>query len=622
MLAVPAMRERLLERSAFKPVMLLLLLCWCLLCCAGSSSFAHERTGILPGPPRFQTRRANDAAPDFYSQRNSLEATEYAKFAGAKEPKKEGTRFAPVLVLNDLLAARNSSADGLLQLHYPVYLSHALLLSYAETKAFDLRRLPLHRFASRLRPDQIADLPLSSVGSPRPFHMFVLFTFVKGFTDAVAEGLSSQCKDCPDALAAFRKAATAFKRSGGLRMSDDLISHLVSPLLSKIENGAVQAFFRVFLHAPDASAAHQDKLPVFFAVINVGTRDGAAISAIHPAMQLPAVMHLPPTQTLCLMPSNSFQDAIEATSVPEDETIAATSSLLETTYRINAADFFARSLGDEVDEQTKLQELISKQKAEGIHGKVHFLSLPQSHLLLLQRRKNEASLEERLLQWTNNRTNRDVSYFSLDASPQTDTGRSKLLGFVPLLAAALGWLAWKMVVWLREKRWVIVVGGVAAYTLCSSGLVFSIIHSVPFAGFDVVTGRYVFIAATSRVQYLAEGLVLSCCSTITSLAALGLVRSSHIYEAPSRKALTSEREGECSAQSLPDDAGWKEAERGIKWRHYFSVSSYTLLAVLMVFCCGFVMHCYRSKAAWYAPTFWPDPNLPTGPLKADWGNMF
>ncbi|KAL8436394.1 hypothetical protein ACSSS7_001794 [Eimeria intestinalis] len=558
---VLATRERLklLKCSSSKPARLLLFLCWGLLWCAASSSFSHEPTGILPVlPPPSTTRGASDVPPDFGPPNPSREVTEGAEFASAKEPRKEGRRFPPVLVLKDLLDARESSADGLLQLHYPVYLSHALLLSYAEIKALDLRRLPLHRFASRLRPDEIADLPLSSVGAPRPFHMFVLFTFVKGFTDAVAEGLSSQCKDCPDALAAFRKAATAFKRS-----------------------------------------------------------------AIHPAMQLPAVMHLPPTQALFMKPSNGSQDDAAATSKPAEETGAATSGVLETTYRISAANFFARSLGEEVDDQTELEQLTMKQKAEGIHGKVHFLSLPQSHLLLLQRRKNEASLEERLLRWANNRTKRDVSYLSPEAAPRTGIGRSILLGFAPLLAAALGWLAWRMVFWLRKRRWIIVVGGVAAHTLCSSGLVFSIIHSVPIAGVDVVTGRYVFIAATSRVQFLAEGLLLSCCSTITSLAALGLVRSSRIYEGSTTKAFPSERDGERSEESIQrDNAGWEVTEGGIKWRHYFELSSYTLLAVLMMFCCGFVMHCYRSKAGWYAPTFWPDPKLPTGPLKADWGNMF
>ncbi|KAL8452261.1 hypothetical protein Emed_001422 [Eimeria media] len=433
------------------------------------------------------------------------------------------------MVLSDLLSARDSSGDGLLQLPYPVYLTHALLLSYAETKALDLRRLPLHRFASRLRPDQVAELPLSSVGGPRPFHMFVLFTFVQGLTDAVAEGLSSQCKDCPDALAAFRKAATAFKRS-------------------------------------DASAAHRDKLPVFFAVINVGTREGAAISAIHPALQLPAVMHLPPKPALYLKADDAFQENTGAGAMHASESSAATtSSVLETTYRIKAAEFFARSLGDELDEQTELQQITLKQKAAGTHGK--------SHLLLLQRRKNEASLEERLLHWANNRTNRDVSYLSPEASPKTSTGLRMLLAFLPLLAAALGWLAWKMIAWVREKRWIIVVGGVAAYTLCSSGLVFSIIHSVPIAGFDVVTRRYVFIAATSRMQYLAEGLLLSCCSTIASLAALGLVRSSRFYAGSSQKVFMTQEEEESSEESYPgDDTDWREAEGGMKWRRYFAQS--------------------------------------------------
>ena len=162
----------------------------------------------------------------------------------------------------------------------------------------------------------------------------------------------------------------------------------------------------VHLCGADSSSANEDTLPVFFAVVNVGTRDGAAISAIHPAMQLPVVMHLPPTVARGAASAKPNRGSSEGKLSLENAHFKATSSLKAAQHRIAAADFFARALGDDVEEDKQLHELLLHQQKAGIHGKLHFLSLPQDHKLLLQKRKNEAPVEQRLLHWANARTNR------------------------------------------------------------------------------------------------------------------------------------------------------------------------------------------------------------------------
>lgn len=195
-------------------LLLLLFSCWAI-SCWGNPTSADEPTGILPAPERLGVSRVGGTANNRPREGSRVAETAAAPYVStASRDAKQGGTYAPILAMSDLLHARRSSADGLLELQYPVYLSHALLLSSAEVTAHDLQRMPLHRFASPLNPGQIAEVPLVSVGGPRAFHMFVLFTFIEGRTDAVAEGLSSQCKDCVAALAAFRRASNAYKLKG------------------------------------------------------------------------------------------------------------------------------------------------------------------------------------------------------------------------------------------------------------------------------------------------------------------------------------------------------------------------------------------------------------------------
>lgn len=567
---------------------LLVLSSWAASFC-GFPAFASEPSGVLPtsGTPDGYIP-VNSAIIHRNKGDNTAILREKVLASAVGTGGQDGGRFGSLHALDDLLRFRQSSADGLFDLQYMAYLTHALVLSSAEVTAYDLKRMPLHRFSSPLRPDQIAEIPLGSVGGPRPFHMFVLFTFVEGRTEEIAQSLGSRCKDCSAAFLAFRELSKAYKIS-------------------------------------DSSPGNEDALPVFFAIVNIGTRDGAGISAIHPAMQIPIVMHLPPTAP------RGFCSSHEDPRCSGEEgglSVSRTSrqSLSAARHRIIAAEFFGGALGDgwDDDEDKMLTNLLQQQERDNIRGKVHFFTPSQSQLFLLQRLKNEAPPEQRLLEWVNTRTMRNVAYAPEDRQVQVQTKRAFLLLLLPLLLLFAWWLFLKGVPLLRTNQWIVPVGGVVAYTLCSGGLIFSVIHSVPFAGYDEANMRYVLLAPTSRAQFMLEGVSLSCCSTLASLAALLLVRLPVSSKQVSGRPIPSLDEN----RSNPNIRPGKTSEDGVFsdsdawWRRHLSAATFVVTAVIFVLCSGFVMQCYRTKAAWYTPVFWPSPLLPKGPLKVDWGNAF
>ena len=219
---------------------------------------------------------------------------------------------------------------------------------------------------------------------------------------------------------------------------------------------------------------------------------------------------------------------------------------------------------------------------------------------------------------------RQVNYADGIDQSHMQAQRILLLALVPLLLPLMWWLVGKAVSFLRRDRWIIPAGGVIAYTLCSSGLVFSIIHSVPFVGYDQPNMRYVLLAPTSRVQYMLEGMFISGCSTMASLAALCLLKAPFFAEKLAFAFVEGRGKAANNAatttENVPDIPRISDRER--RWSQYFAIVLFALMASLFVLCSGFVMQCYRAKAAWYAPRFWPSPHLPKGPLKVDRGNAF
>lgn len=181
----------------------------------GNPASANELSGILLVPETPNAPQVKEIAGDQTEGENQKHGQDLEPYFPTTGVDWQGGRYSSMLATHDLEKTCRSSVDGLVELNYAVYLTHALLLSSAEATAYDLRRMPLHRFASPLAPEQIAEVPLRTVGGPRPFHMFVLFTFVDGRIDSVAEGLSRQCKECAAALVAFRKTSKTYRLFGG-----------------------------------------------------------------------------------------------------------------------------------------------------------------------------------------------------------------------------------------------------------------------------------------------------------------------------------------------------------------------------------------------------------------------
>ena len=198
------------------------------LCCP---AYASEPSGILPySEPPEGSSLPNSVISDKHDVDIEGISAKHRFTAGVRKDSKVDRRFGSMRIMQDLLHLRQSSTDGLVELQYLEYLTHALMLSRVEMTAHELKQMPLHRFSSPLSPDQIAEVPLESVGGPRPYHMFVLFTFIGGRTDDIAQELSSKCRDCSAALAAFREVTRAYKLSGGLVYWDKTVEQSLSAL--------------------------------------------------------------------------------------------------------------------------------------------------------------------------------------------------------------------------------------------------------------------------------------------------------------------------------------------------------------------------------------------------------
>jgi oligosaccharyltransferase complex subunit gamma len=124
----------------------------------------------------------------------------------------------------------------------------------------------------------------------------------------------------------------------------------------------------------------------------------------------------------------------------------------------------------------------------------------------------------KMLDFVNPRTATNVFY-----KPTFKTMLAMFFGFIAIMAAAvviytqLRWLWTHWVVWF--------IGVLAIYIVCVSGVVYDIIHNVPFVGRDkdtgeaqIFTGGVIYGLSQTREQYGAEGLVVSL--TISAIGVL------------------------------------------------------------------------------------------------------
>lgn len=107
-----------------------------------------------------------------------------------------------------------------------------------------------------------------------------------------------------------------------------------------------------------------------------------------------------------------------------------------------------------------------------------------------------------MLDFVNQRTGHNVFY-----KPTLKTMCVMFLGFIAVMALGV-------VVYTRLKflwtNWIVwFVGVLLIYITCVSGVVYDIIHDVPFVGRDRQTGEAVIFTDGTREQYGAEGLIVS-----------------------------------------------------------------------------------------------------------------
>lgn len=181
-----------------------------------------------------------------------------------------------------------------------------------------------------------------------------------------------------------------------------------------------------------------------------------------------------------------------------------------------------------------------------------------------------------MLEFVNKRTERDVIY-----KPTLSTMLTTFFGFISVAAAGVYIYINLKFIWTNWIVWF--VGSLLVYITCVSGVIYDIIHDVPFVGRDRNTGEVMVFAEGNREQYGAEGLVIS-----LMISFIGLLFVSIIV----------------MGQRLD--------------KKYSLVGS--LVALLLIFfLVSQLEQVYKSKS-WYGPSFTPPGGYLTGPITRDQGN--
>eukprot|EP00922_Rhytidocystis_sp_ex-Travisia-forbesii_P057075 GHVS01084530.1.p1 GENE.GHVS01084530.1~~GHVS01084530.1.p1 ORF type:complete len:479 (+),score=81.81 GHVS01084530.1:152-1588(+) len=194
---------------------------------------------------------------------------------------------------------------------------------------------------------------------------------------------------------------------------------------------------------------------------------------------------------------------------------------------------------------------------------------------------------QRILNWVNMKTNRDnVTVYEEGAAMwyRATVAVSCVFAFVCASIA--------IVYVCRSWPLMRVVGALAVQCLCTGGLFYSVQNGMLLVGFDRTTKAILWIARSTKSQYALEGFVFSCLMLGCGLV---LVAISHVGK-------------------------WSTARRASKERRWSG--AVVCLVVLFIAMVTAVFHCYRIKATWYLPTFWPPAGYVSGPLRVDRGNEF
>jgi len=135
---------------------------------------------------------------------------------------------------------------------------------------------------------------------------------------------------------------------------------------------------------------------------------------------------------------------------------------------------------------------------------------------------------------------------------------------------------------INNKLWF--VGSIIIYFVCMAGVVYDIIHGVPFTNIDRA-GNFEWYHSGSRSQFGLEGFLMSGAIVFAGLMFILF-------------------------QFLPKLSGLGMS----------GTVSYIVVSVLIYLAFAWVEDIYHKKSGFYNPAFWPPAHYIKGPLMRDQGN--
>jgi oligosaccharyltransferase complex subunit gamma len=181
-----------------------------------------------------------------------------------------------------------------------------------------------------------------------------------------------------------------------------------------------------------------------------------------------------------------------------------------------------------------------------------------------------------MLEFINKRTERDVIY-----TPTTTAMLTTLVVFLTVVGVGIWLFVSFKSLWTNWLVWLI--GSLFVYITCVSGVIYDIIHDVPFVGRHRETGEVMVFADGNREQYGAEGLVIS-----LMIAFIGVLFISIIVMSQKMNQNNSTIGG--------------------------------LICLAIIFWLVMQLEDIYKAKSWYGPSFHPPQGYLTGPISRDQGN--
>lgn len=184
---------------------------------------------------------------------------------------------------------------------------------------------------------------------------------------------------------------------------------------------------------------------------------------------------------------------------------------------------------------------------------------------------------QKLLEHVNKKTERNVEY------KESILNLLIVLAIFGMIAMTGVWLFLKFrPFFLNTKLWF--VGSMTVYFICMSGIVYNILHNVPFNNIDK-NGNVEWIHSGGRSQFGAEGYIMSASVSALGILFISLLKVPKFVSAGTTRVIT-----------------------------------YLVLFISIYFVLSKIEEIYKTKSGFYNPIFFPPAHYQRGPLKNDQGN--